>query len=103
MSVLDTGAMLDGRYRIERVLGQGGMGIVYQAHDVHLERPVAIKLLRAASGSASANERLRKEAAALASMRHEHVVLVHAFGYHDHEPYFVMEFVRGRSLADLAF
>jgi serine/threonine-protein kinase len=94
--------LIEGRYRIEKEIGRGGMGIVFRAMDVALERPVAVKLLakeqlRAAGGS----ERFLAEARALARVRNDHVAQVYAMGEHDDSFYFAMELVRGDDLQRL--
>lgn len=96
---LEPGSLVDGRYRVMRELGHGGMGAVYVAEDVALERRVAIKLARA--DLSWALSRFRREAAALAAIRNEHVVAVHAFGHHEGVPFFVMEHVDGEDLASI--
>jgi serine/threonine-protein kinase len=96
---LDPGALIDGRYRVLRELGRGGMGAVYLAEDVALERKVAVKVAR--TELRWALSRFRREAAALAAIRNEHVVAVHAFGYHEEMPFFVMEHVDGEDLASI--
>ncbi len=93
------GLLLDGRYRLERTLGQGGMGAVFAARDVHLRRTVAIKI--AHTHTEWAEGRFESEAAALGSIRHAHVVGVHAFGLHGSVPFFVMEFVPGSNLSQI--
>lgn len=104
-----TEGLIDGRYRVERELGAGGMGVVYLAEDVFLRRPVALKLLPArddeAEGPVSGSSldgpaaALRREAEALASLQSPHVVQVHAFGVHGRRAFFAMEYVAGKSLA----
>lgn len=88
-----------GNFKIERSLGQGGMGQVYYGWDVKLERPVAIKLLPARYRQQPEQaRRLVQEAQAVARWRHEHIVQVY---YADEEAdltYFVMEFVDGHDL-----
>lgn len=93
------GTVIDGRYRVDARLGSGAMGVVYRARDVKLERETALKVLQGAS--ADVGDRLRREAAALATLRHDHVVQVYTFGEHEGAPYFAMEFVDGRALGDL--
>jgi serine/threonine-protein kinase len=90
------GSIVDGRYRIEGELGEGAMGLVYAARDVHLGRRVAIKI--AQPGVAQS---FTSEAAALGSIDHPNVVRIHAFGIVRRSPMFVMEFVEGRSLRDI--
>jgi serine/threonine protein kinase len=86
-----------GRFVVERRLGVGGMGAVFEAHDPLLDRPVALKLLR---GQARPNEqtRLRREAQALARLSHPHVVQVFEAGVHEGRAYIAMELVDGTSL-----
>lgn len=93
--------VIDGRYEVERELGRGGMGVVYLAHDLRLRRPVALKTLAPQyQRNPALVERFRREAEALASIRHENVVQV--FDFCDGAPpTFVMELVRGEALADV--
>lgn len=92
------GTTLDGRYLIEERLGNGTIGVVYRARDVALDRPVAVKLVDARSFADRRIEHFQREARALACVRHENVVQVHAFGQHDARHYLAMELVEGRSL-----
>ena len=84
-----------GRYVIERVLGAGGMGIVYAAHDPELKRTVAVKLLRGGM-----QDRLRREAQTLAQLAHPNVVAVFDVGEHDGRLFLAMEHVAGETLAE---
>ncbi|HEY2516624.1 MAG TPA: serine/threonine-protein kinase, partial [Polyangiaceae bacterium] len=94
--------VIDDRYAVERVLGQGGMGVVYLAHDLDLARPVALKTITPQRAhSARLRHLLRREAAALATIRHPHVVQVHSFGPHRQGVFFAMEWVRGATLQEL--
>ncbi|HSO23892.1 MAG TPA: AAA family ATPase [Chondromyces sp.] len=92
------GDTLSGRYRLDEELGRGGMGIVYRAWDVELERPVAVKVMATHLEADDARERLLREARAAAALSHPHVVAVHDVGVHEGMPYFVMELVEGPSL-----
>jgi serine/threonine-protein kinase len=94
---LPPGATL-GEYRIVDLLGRGGMGAVYRARDERLGRTVAIKVLSAELGHASAAERFRREARVLASLAHPHIVSVHDANLEGLRPYFVLELATGGSL-----
>src|SRR5262245_61395704 len=67
-----------GRYRLDRELGSGGMGVVYEAYDMDLERRVALKILR--TDSQTAEHRLLREARAMARLAHPNVVAVYEVG-----------------------
>jgi predicted Ser/Thr protein kinase len=95
----ELGATL-GRYRLERALGEGGMGVVHAAFDPDLERRVALKVLRAADGGEEARQRLLREARAMARLTHPNVVAVHEVGTASGRDYVAMELVEGESLAE---
>jgi len=86
-----------GRYRIERTLGEGGMGVVHAAFDPDLERRVALKVLRTAEGD-EARHRLLREARAMARLTHTNVVTVHEVGSAHGRDYVAMELVEGETL-----
>jgi serine/threonine-protein kinase len=87
-------------YRVEAVLGRGGMGIVYLARDLRLKRPVALKMLLAGVYAGSRErERFFREAEDVAGLRHVNLVQVHDVGDHEGRPYFTMEYVEGGNLA----
>jgi urea transport system substrate-binding protein len=89
-----------GHYRILRVLGQGGMGKVYEAHDTKLERTVALKvMLPAALAQPGARERFLREARTMAAVRNDHIVTVFEVDEAGDTPYLAMELLRGQSLA----
>jgi serine/threonine protein kinase len=94
--------LVDGKYRLDRLLGRGGMGAVYAGVHVELERPVAIKLLLPdLAGDPGAPERFRREARAAARLNHPHVAGVYDFGaLPDGESYIVMELVEGETLRE---
>jgi serine/threonine-protein kinase len=94
------GNTLAGRYTVLEQLGQGGMGVVFAAYDVRLDRRVALKLLTAQrSGSASAQARLLREAKAMARLSHPHVVAVYDAGVlEDGRVFISMEMVEGQTL-----
>ncbi|RZO56937.1 MAG: response regulator, partial [Sandaracinaceae bacterium] len=88
-----------GAYEIQRLLGQGGMGIVLRAHDTTLHRDVALKLVHPAlSASPIAREAFLEEARAMAAIRHPNVVQIHSCGTEGNLSYFVMELFDGGSL-----
>jgi len=89
-----------GEYRIVRELGRGGMGIVFEAFEPGMQRPVAIKLLpwRFREDRPQRAEQLRNEAATIARLRHRNIVPIYTFGQHDGYWYYVMQYVAGVSL-----
>jgi hypothetical protein len=93
-------AKLQGQYRLIRLLGRGGMGAVYLARDLTLDREVAIKVVKTDEGAREVYDRLRREAKTAARLSHPNIVPLHAFGEVEGMPYFVMGYVRGESLAD---
>jgi len=89
-----------GRYRIEQHVGSGGMGAVYAAHDPELNRRIALKVLHAADPAEQ--ERLLREARALAQLDHPGIVGVHDVGTIDGRVFVTMDFIEGRNLRDWA-
>jgi tetratricopeptide (TPR) repeat protein/predicted Ser/Thr protein kinase len=87
-------------YEVERELASGGMGVVFLARDVQLDRMVAIKILRPELATAEATERFVREARTLANVRHSHVVPIHRAGEAGGFFYYVMDYVKGETLAD---
>jgi non-specific serine/threonine protein kinase len=97
---LPLGTVLDGKYRIEALVGRGGMGTVFRAAQLNLRRTVAVKLMRGTLlADRIACARFEREALAIARLKHPNIVTIHDLGV---EPglgaYLVMEFVEGRSL-----
>ena len=92
-------AKLQAQYRLVRLLGRGGMGSVYLARDLTLDREVAIKVVKTGSPAQELHDRLRREARTAARLSHPNIVPLHAFGEVEGMPYFVMGYVRGESLA----
>jgi len=88
-----------GHYRIEAKLGEGGMGVVYRAFDTHLDRPVAIKILRAdATASPERKRRFQQEAKAASALHHPNIVHIYDISSSGGTDYIAMEFVDGKTL-----
>jgi serine/threonine protein kinase len=94
------GVVLNESYRIDKLLGAGGMGAVYQATHLRLEEPVAIKVMASdLVAKSGALERFHREARVTSGLRHPHIVQVSDFGTTPTaEPYLVMEFLEGEDL-----
>jgi len=100
----NVGRVLAERYRLLEVVGSGGMGAVYKAMHLGLNRPVALKLLHGHVASfPGATERFRREAMLLARLRHPGAVLVHDFGEDASDLYIAMELLEGVTFDDLIF
>jgi class 3 adenylate cyclase/predicted ATPase len=87
-----------GRYQVKRTLGEGGFGAVYLGHDTQLDRPVAIKVLRAGANQQAEGERALQEARRLARLRHPGIVAVHDVGIHEGRVYIVSDYLDGPDL-----
>ncbi|MCA9705886.1 MAG: serine/threonine protein kinase [Myxococcales bacterium] len=96
---IEEGTVIDGAYRVLRRLGGGGMGVVYLAEHMELERRVALKLHL---GSVASHElaRLRREARVMAKLSHPNVLTVHGVGTHEGRMFIAMEFAEGGTLTD---
>lgn len=93
------GTIFDGKYRIEKKIGVGGMGVVYYATHIYIERPVAIKfLLRDLCNDTEATERFKLEARAAGRIQHPNVTSILDFGITDDLLYLVMEYLEGQTL-----
>jgi eukaryotic-like serine/threonine-protein kinase len=102
MTEVATGALVDGRYRILRRIGSGGMADVYAAEDTHLGREVALKVLhRRFAQDQEFVERFRREAKAAAGLAHPNVVGVFDRGEHEGTYYIAMEYLTGRTLKEI--
>ena len=96
----ERGLLIAGRYRLESVIGTGGMGQVWRAVDETLQRPVAVKVLRPQALEAEGFlQRFRAEALHSARLQHPNIVTVHDFGEGRHSAFLVMELVDGEPLS----
>ena len=89
-----------GRYRIVRLLGQGGMGVVYEAHDDQLDRAVAIKVVARAYATDIGRQRLQREARAAARIHHPHICEIYDIGEEHGDPFVAMELLDGEALSE---
>ncbi|MEW1643251.1 serine/threonine-protein kinase [Streptomyces sp. NPDC091219] len=101
----DNARIIAGRYRLEKRLGRGGMGVVWRAADQLLGRQVAVKEIAQDDSLSEEEARLQRdrtlrEARAVAQLRHPHIIVVHDVVEQDEQPYIVMELVDGGSLAE---
>ncbi|MDQ4071516.1 MAG: serine/threonine protein kinase, partial [Actinomycetota bacterium] len=94
------GRLILGRYRLEEQLGAGGFGVVWRAHDEHLERDVAVKAIPRATGAAAA-DRTAREARAAARLNHPGIVALYEMGSDTEAVYLVSELVPGSTFAVL--
>jgi serine/threonine-protein kinase len=101
-TVLEGGRLLDGKYELTRLIGEGGMGAVFEAVQRGIERRVAVKVIRREYvADAAALERFRREALATGRVKHPAAIVVHDFGVTaDGTAYLAMEYLAGRSLRD---
>ncbi|MBN2808860.1 MAG: serine/threonine protein kinase [Deltaproteobacteria bacterium] len=96
-----------GKYRIEKVLGHGAMGVVYLGFDCTLERKVAIKTIKSEYLACSSDNkdyliRLKREAQAAGRLHHPNIAVIHDFGIDDDKrPFIVMEYIAGRELKEI--
>ena len=93
------GTELAGRYLIETLIGEGGMGRVYAASDQQLDRRVAIKIVREELKDPAAHDRFMREARAAASLTHANACRLYEVGEHEGQNYLVMELLEGESLS----
>jgi Tol biopolymer transport system component len=91
-----------GQYRIESAIGAGGMGVVFRAYDLKLQRPVAIKFLSDDLADAAARQRFQREAQMASSLNHPHILTVYDVGEFEGKQYLATEFVDGGTLRNWA-
>ncbi|HYL38780.1 MAG TPA: protein kinase [Bryobacteraceae bacterium] len=89
-----------GPYQITGKIGQGGMGVVYQAQDTRLNRSVALKLIRDSGDEANLRKRFLREAQSAASVNHPNICRIYDIGENEGQPFLVMELLEGESLAE---
>jgi serine/threonine-protein kinase len=93
--------VIDNKYKILSLLGEGGMGAVYKAHHLMLNKDVALKTFLSPNLTGDSWQRFQREAKAIASLSHNNIVQVFDFGVGDNNvPYYTMEYLRGESLAE---
>ncbi len=90
-----------GSYRVLKALGAGGMGVVFQAQDLHLRRPVALKVMKPAlAANEGDRQRFLREARAAAAVAHDHIITIFQVGEDRGTPFLTMQFLEGETLED---
>src|ERR1700712_571673 len=97
------GELIAQRYRVEQVVGRGGMAVVYRVYDERTQRHVALKLCSARDGMQLARHglRLEREYHTLAQLAHPHIIEVYDYGAAGEVPYYTMELLTGGDLASV--
>jgi len=98
LPALPAGVLVAGRFELVREIGRGGFGVVYEARDRELRRPVAFKALQLGSRVVR-EERLLREAEAAAQLAHPNIVMLHDVGRSEFGPFLVLELLQGQTLA----
>jgi serine/threonine protein kinase len=93
---LELGEVVNGRFRIDSILGEGGMGMVYQATQLNLNRPVALKIMN--QGYEDNRDRFRREARVASALRHRNAVQIYDFGEDGERLFLAMEYLKGDTL-----
>jgi serine/threonine protein kinase len=97
-NMLQPGTIVDGRYEILGILGEGGAGLVYKARQESLDRLVALKVLNPTHSSPAFKARFEREAAVVAALKHRNIVTFYGYGVYQDSPYIAMELLQGISL-----
>jgi serine/threonine protein kinase len=100
-SSLATGIVVNDRYRLEKKIGQGGMGAVWQAHDIELDEPVAIKFLTAGAIDEETLGRFKQEVSLSRQFSHPNVIRMHDLGTYGESKFITMELLQGQDLGAL--
>jgi serine/threonine protein kinase len=95
------GKVIEGKYRIDKKIGQGGFGEVYRGSDLNLKRDVAIKILTDAGHEETFKKRFLRESELMAKLMHPNIVTVFDFGEFENRPYLVLEYVNGPPLMEM--
>ena len=103
---IEIGAVIENRYRLDAKVGHGGMGVVFRARDLQLDRDVAFKVINLTTANANTHQQFLREAEFTARLHHPHIIAVYETGAVDvglpePAPFMVMEFISGGSLDDL--
>src|SRR5258708_3438283 len=96
----DTGDLIADRYRVEKELGRGGMGRVFLAHDLKLDRDIALKVLAPGVHDEQHVLRFEQEARAAGALDHPNILAVHDIGNHAGAPYIISELLQGATLRE---
>lgn len=100
-TIMEIGTVINERYELISEIGQGGMGVVYRAHDETLKRDVAIKVLSNIHLDAENRELLLREAQVTANLNHPNIVTVFDAGEFEETPFIIMELVEGQTLNEI--
>src|ERR1700757_2562357 len=99
---LSAGTVVDGRFEVVSMLGQGGMAVVYKAIDLVMQRPVALKMLdRNRCTEQESLTRFKQEAKTVSALRHPNIMGVLSFGIWESRPFIVSEYLEGVTLSGL--